>query len=77
MRFNIGQAASEVIIKVHQERVSPILNQKGIKCRFYPTCSDYALLAIEKYGLIRGWVKALKRIKRCRPDNYGSCIDFP
>ncbi len=40
-------------------------------CRFRPTCSEYAILAIEKYGIIRGGAKALWRIIRCNPWNKG------
>ena len=36
-------------------------------CRFYPTCSNYAIMAIEKYGFIKGWFMAIKRIFRCNP----------
>lgn len=45
------------------------------KCRFEPTCSTYMILAIQKYGLIRGIIKGIKRIKRCKPPNGG--IDYP
>jgi len=40
-------------------------------CRFHPTCSDYAILAIEKYGFIRGGIKAVWRVLRCNPFNSG------
>ncbi|HLC95109.1 MAG TPA: membrane protein insertion efficiency factor YidD [Patescibacteria group bacterium] len=40
-------------------------------CRFYPTCSAYTYAAIEKYGIIRGGIKGLKRILRCHPYNDG------
>lgn len=40
-------------------------------CRFKPTCSEYAYLAIEKYGIIKGGVKALWRVLRCNPWNKG------
>lgn len=36
-------------------------------CRFYPTCSNYAIEAIEEYGLIKGGFKSLVRIIRCNP----------
>jgi len=39
----------------------------GGQCRFIPTCSQYAIDAINKYGAIRGGWKALKRIARCHP----------
>jgi len=39
----------------------------GGGCRFYPTCSNYAKQAIERYGLIKGGGLALKRVTRCHP----------
>ncbi|UVK85712.1 membrane protein insertion efficiency factor YidD [Pseudomonas sichuanensis] len=44
-------------------------------CRFEPSCSNYALLAIEKHGAVRGWKMALNRIHRCRFPNGGE--DYP
>jgi len=40
-------------------------------CRFHPTCSDYAIVAVEKYGLLKGGVKAVWRVLRCNPFNSG------
>jgi putative membrane protein insertion efficiency factor len=40
-------------------------------CRFQPSCSDYAILAIEKYGLVKGGLKTIWRIMRCNPFNPG------
>jgi hypothetical protein len=40
-------------------------------CRFQPTCSEYAIKAIEKYGLLKGILKACWRILRCNPWNKG------
>jgi putative membrane protein insertion efficiency factor len=40
-------------------------------CRFRPTCSDYAIQAIEKYGVFRGGLKAAWRVLRCNPWNKG------
>jgi len=51
--------------------------RQRIICRFYPSCSNYGIMAIEKYGLIRGWMMTIKRIRRCVPSNCDSCIDFP
>ena len=36
-------------------------------CRFYPTCSEYALQAVQKYGAAKGSLLAVKRISRCHP----------
>ena len=45
------------------------------QCRFEPTCSTYMILALQKYGLVRGFIKGVARIIRCRPPNGG--IDYP
>lgn len=52
------------LIKFYRKRVSPL---KKPCCRYYPTCSQYALEAIEKYGSFKGSFIALKRILRCNP----------
>ena len=61
------------LIRMYQKIISPLL---GPRCRYYPTCSHYAVLAIEKYGLIKGGLKALWRILRCNPFSSGG-VDFP
>ncbi|MBQ3573107.1 MAG: membrane protein insertion efficiency factor YidD [Clostridia bacterium] len=61
------------IIRFYQKRISPL---KKPCCRFYPSCSQYAILAIEKYGIFRGTFKALWRILRCNPLCKGG-IDYP
>ncbi|MGB5296185.1 MAG: membrane protein insertion efficiency factor YidD [Thermoanaerobaculia bacterium] len=59
---------------VHYKRwVSPLLPRS---CRFTPTCSEYARLAILEYGLIRGGARALWRILRCNPFHPGG-VDLP
>ncbi len=40
-------------------------------CRFYPTCSEYSIQALEKYGLTKGGLKSIWRILRCNPWNKG------
>jgi len=40
-------------------------------CRFYPTCSEYAIDAINKYGVLKGSIKAIYRVLRCNPFNNG------
>ena len=47
-----------------------------IKCRFVPTCSNYAISVIERYGSIKGSILAIKRILRCNPFTKGG-IDLP
>jgi putative membrane protein insertion efficiency factor len=52
------------LIKLYQYGISPML---GPKCRFTPTCSQYAVLALKKHGLFKGSWLALKRISKCHP----------
>ena len=65
------------LIKTYQRKLSPILNRKRPLCRFYPSCSNYAILAIEKYGTFIGISKTFDRLIRCNPYNFNSCVDFP
>jgi len=53
-----------LLIKFYQYVVSPLL---GPKCRFTPTCSQYAVEALKKHGLLKGGWLTVKRISRCRP----------
>jgi len=61
------------IIQFYQNYISPNL---GNNCRFYPSCSEYSYLSIEKYGVIKGFWKGVKRISRCHPYNKGG-VDLP
>lgn len=47
------------------------------RCRFYPTCSEYAKQAIIKYGLFKGGILAIKRIIKCHPLNDGGYDPVP
>jgi len=49
----------------------------GRNCRYYPTCSSYALEAVEKYGCLKGGFLALKRILRCHPFRAGGYDPVP
>jgi len=51
-------------VRLYQLTLSPIF---GRQCRFRPTCSNYMIEAVEKYGAIRGTIKGLWRILRCNP----------
>lgn len=57
-----------LIIKLYRKYISPLKNPC---CRFYPTCSQYALDAINKYGVLKGSFMSIKRILRCNPFNPG------
>ena len=52
------------LIKIYQFLISPII---GKNCRFNPTCSNYALEALKKHGLVLGMYYSILRISRCHP----------
>ncbi len=52
------------LVRIYQRLVSPVL---GARCRYLPTCSEYALEAIELHGTLRGGWLALCRLARCTP----------
>ncbi len=57
-----------ILIRGYQKFLSPLL---GKNCMFYPTCSQYAITALQKYGLLKGSFLAVKRILKCNPFHPG------
>lgn len=53
-----------VVIRLYRKLASPLLPPA---CRFFPSCSEYAYLAVEKYGARRGGWLAIRRLFRCHP----------
>lgn len=62
------------VIKAYRYTLSPLT---GPRCRFYPTCSAYALEAIERHGAWRGGQLAARRIARCHPFHPGGVDPVP
>ena len=58
------------LINIYQKHISGLF---GKKCRFYPTCSEYTKQAIDKYGIIKGSFKGVKRILKCHPFSKRRC----
>lgn len=61
------------IVRGYQKFISPL---KKPCCRFYPTCSEYMILAIKKHGALKGTLKGAYRVLRCNPFSKGG-IDYP
>jgi putative membrane protein insertion efficiency factor len=63
------------LIRGYQALVSPMLPPNT--CRFYPTCSTYAMDAVRKYGPLKGTWMAIKRIAKCHPYHPGGYDPVP
>jgi hypothetical protein len=62
------------LIKLYRICISPLL---GSNCRFTPSCSVYALTAVQRYGTIKGSWLAIRRVSRCHPWHAGGIDPVP
>ncbi|EGW54082.1 membrane protein insertion efficiency factor YidD [Candidatus Endoriftia persephone] len=62
------------LIRIYQVALSPFL---GNHCRFYPSCSSYAVEAVQKHGTLYGLWLSIKRISRCHPWHEGGVDPVP
>lgn len=70
----MGKTIIQQLIRLYQRYLSPLL---GPRCRYYPSCSQYALEALEEHGVLRGLWLALRRIGRCHPLHPGGFDPVP
>ncbi|HBT48158.1 MAG TPA: membrane protein insertion efficiency factor YidD [Peptococcaceae bacterium] len=69
-----GQTLIILLLKFYQKGISPFTVPR---CRFYPSCSHYALEAVTKYGVWRGGWLAVKRLAKCHPWHGGGYDPVP
>lgn len=62
------------LIRFYQVGISPLI---GPHCRFTPTCSQYAYLAISRYGAVKGTYLAVRRLLKCHPFHKGGYDPVP
>jgi len=60
----LAAAMAAQLVRAYQLLISPVL---GPRCRFHPTCSEYAREALQRFGLLRGGWLSIRRIVRCQP----------
>ena len=58
-------------IKQYKKHYSPFFESIGVHCKYYPTCSEYAIEALNKYGTIKGLWMIIKRVVKCNPFSKG------
>ena len=77
LRAHEGTVIDRLLIaalRLYKRWISPLL---GPRCRFHPTCSEYAMQAIARFGALRGGWLALRRIARCHPLHPGGHDPVP
>ena len=71
---NIIRRLAVGLVRGYQLLISPLI---GPRCRFHPTCSEYMILAVEKFGVWKGIPKGIWRLLKCHPLYRGDPVDFP
>lgn len=66
--MNVASFLLVKLIRGYQYLISPLLGQH---CRFYPSCSSYAIEALQKHGVLKGSLLAVRRLSRCHPFHAG------
>lgn len=72
-RWLVGQCLV-LMVRIYQYTLSPFL---GPRCRFWPSCSSYAIEAIQVHGPLKGSWMAVKRVMRCHPGSDGGMDPVP
>lgn len=68
----------KMLFGVYRRVVSPVLHSFGVSnCIYLPTCSEYAEIAIERYGWVKGAAMAVARVARCNPLSKGGLDPVP
>jgi uncharacterized protein len=66
--MTLARSVALMPIRAYQRVISPALPRR---CKYYPSCSQYAVEAIKRYGVLRGLVLAVWRLLRCNPWSHG------
>lgn len=78
--MNSRERTIETTLAIYKRFVSPVLHALpglGGACRFQPTCSEYAVIALREHGFLRGGAMAIGRILRCHPFHKGGFDPVP
>lgn len=67
------RTAASAPVRLYQRVISPVIPRR---CKYHPSCSEYAVQSIQRFGILRGLVLAAWRLMRCNPWSHGG-VDFP
>ena len=70
--MNAGRAVVVAPVRFYQRFVSPAIPQR---CKYHPSCSQYSVTAVRRYGILRGLILSAWRLLRCNPWSHGG-VDF-
>ena len=70
--MSVLRSAAVAPVRLYQRFVSPAIPRR---CKYHPTCSEYAITALRRYGILRGLVLSAWRLLRCNPWSHGG-VDF-
>ena len=70
--MNAGRSVVVAPVRFYQRFISPAIPQR---CKYHPSCSQYSVTAIRRYGILRGLVLSTWRLLRCNPWSHGG-VDF-
>ena len=73
----LSARGADALIGAYQATVSPLLSRAGVRCRFEPTCSEYARETIRSRGLAAGALRSMARLVRCGPWTPAGTVDLP
>jgi uncharacterized protein len=74
----MGDRGIRFMFKAYKKVVSPVLQAVGMgQCLYLPTCSEYAYIAVSRFGVVRGSWLALRRLGRCHPWGKGGLDPVP
>jgi hypothetical protein len=74
MALSLSAHVLIIFIRSYQQVISPLL---GPNCRFRPTCSQYSIEALIRFGLVKGSILGLRRVVKCHPFNCGGDDPVP
>lgn len=70
--------SAALLLAIYKRTLSPLLHAASVsQCKFLPTCSEYAYVAVVRHGWIRGGWLALRRLARCHPFSHGGLDPVP